>query len=97
MSALARLLFLTLCLLALRPVPAPAHEDGSRQYTLMLRGGPFAQALEELVKVSELDLIFSSSLAEGKVVYCNARNLRVEAILRCILNNTGLDFVRTSA
>src|SRR5690606_11088426 len=38
-----------------------------------------------------------SSLAEGKVVYCNARNLRVEAILRCILNHTGLDFVRTSA
>ena len=78
-------------------MPARGQSSETARYTLMLRGVPLNQALEELVRMGEIDLIYSSALTEGKLVYCDGRELGVEPLLRCILAGSGLDFVRTSA
>ncbi len=95
----ARLIILVvigLCgLIGSRPASAQSVEGGG--YTLVLRGVPMSQALEELVGLTQIDLVYNSSLVAGKHVYCAGRNLTSEALLRCVLDGTGLDYVRSSA
>ena len=82
------------CLIGSRLVGAQGVDGGT--YTLVLRGVPMSQALEELVGLTQIDLVYNSNLVTGKHVYCAGRNLDAEALLRCVLQGTGLDYVRSS-
>lgn len=66
-------------------------------YTLLLRGVPMRQALEELARTTKMDLVYSTSLVSDKEVYCDGRNAAPEGLLRCILKDSGLDFIRSSS
>ncbi len=66
-------------------------------HTLVLRGVPLSQALEQLVRLTQVDLVYSSDLVAGKHVYCAGRAVSAEALLRCVLAGSGLDYVRSSA
>lgn len=61
------------------------------------RGAPLASALQELVKQTDLDLIYDPRLVHDHTVYVAARNKRPEEILRLILENSGLDFIQLSS
>lgn len=71
-------------------------QDNDRRYTMVLRGVEMHEALEELARITEIDLIYSSDLVADREVYCNGRTLQAEPLLRCILTGSGLDFVRSS-
>jgi hypothetical protein len=82
--------------------PACAQEaDTSRaaeaRYTLALRGVPLDEALQTLVSRARIDLAYSTALAEGRTVYCQARDARVEQLLSCVLEGTGVDYLRTAS
>lgn len=92
------IILLGICLCGLfghRPAYAQVADDGS--YTLVLRGVPMAQALEEIVRLTEIDLVYNSHLVAGKHVYCSGRSLSAEALLQCVLAQSGLDYVRSSS
>ena len=83
------------CLVGSRWAGAQGVEGGT--YTLVLRGVPMSQALEELVGLTQIDLVYNSSLVADKHVYCAGRDLAAESLLQCVLDGTGLDYVRSSA
>ncbi len=83
------------CLMGSRSAYGQTANDGA--YTLVLRGVAMNQALEELVRLTQIDLVYNSDLVVGKHVYCAGRDLSAEALLRCVLARSGLDYVRSSA
>ncbi|MEX0822523.1 MAG: carboxypeptidase-like regulatory domain-containing protein [Rhodothermales bacterium] len=72
-------------------------QDDGQRYSLVLRGVHLNEALEELARVTEIDLIYSSELVSDLVAYCNGRDMPAERLLQCILAESGLDYVRSSA
>lgn len=72
-------------------------KSGEEQYSLLFRGASMESALEELVRETQLDLVYSNELIEGKRVFCSKKDAQVEELLRCILGDSGLDFIRSSA
>ncbi|MFB6248504.1 MAG: carboxypeptidase-like regulatory domain-containing protein [Salinibacter sp.] len=82
--------------------PAHAQEaDTSRaaeaRYTLALRGVPLDEALQTLVSRARIDLAYSTALTEGRTVYCQAQDARVERLLSCVLEGTGVEYLRTAS
>ncbi|GAB5518439.1 MAG: carboxypeptidase-like regulatory domain-containing protein [Rhodothermales bacterium] len=75
-------------------VPALAQE---RTATLVLRGEPLDLALELLIGRTGIDLSYDPPLVDGKRVYCVAEDQPAEVLLKCLLDDTGLDFFRTSS
>lgn len=67
------------------------------ELSLLFRGAPLQQALEELAQATEIDLVYSTDLVAGKRAFCNVTSSNIETMLRCILKETGLDYVRSSA
>lgn len=88
--------------LTLAVLSTPLHsgdalaQDGQERYTLVVRGARLQEALEELARITEIDLIYSSDLVADRVVYCDGRNMAAEALLGCLLSASGLDYVRAS-
>lgn len=68
-----------------------------RRYTLVLRGVPLGEALEQLARTTGMDLVYPSRHVTGKRVYCDGRSRAPEALLRCVLAGSGLDYVRSSS
>ena len=82
--------------------PAHAQEaDTSRtpsgRYTVALRDVPLDKALQTLVSRTGIDLAYSTALAEGKTVYCRTRDASDEQVLACVLDGTGVDYLRTAS
>ncbi|MDZ4698809.1 MAG: carboxypeptidase-like regulatory domain-containing protein [Rhodothermales bacterium] len=77
--------------------PLAAQEAAPVRYTLVLQGVALDQALEDVAARTGIDLVYSESLVGGQTAYCAARALELEALLRCVLNATGVDFVRSSS
>ena len=75
----------------------PEAKGQHQQYDILFRGKPMDAALEELVRLTSIDLVYSNELIKGKRVYCSKREASAESLLRCILDNSGLDFIRSSA
>ncbi|MEM8600607.1 MAG: STN domain-containing protein, partial [Bacteroidota bacterium] len=75
--------------------PALAQDAGG--YTLTVRGVDVTTALAEVVRLTGIELVYPSELASDQRVYCAERDATAEALLRCVLDGTGLDFVRTSS
>ena len=74
-------------------VRAQDRERGS--YELMLRGVPLADALETLVRVTQIDLVYNSDLVTPVDVFCVRRNASAEDLLKCVLAGTDLEYVRS--
>ena len=66
-------------------------------YSFVLRGVPMEAALQQLVRTTQIDLAYDPALVASKQVYCVAEEQSAEAVLRCILEGTGLDFYRLSS
>ncbi len=73
-----------------------AAQDGGR-FTLVVRDVPLQEALEMLARAARINLVYPSELVRGRTTSCALRNAPVEALLRCLLAGTGLDFVRSSS
>ena len=71
------------------------HDDEA--FTLVLRGVSPEQALEKLVAVTQIDLIYDNDLMRDVPVYCTARDTPAESILQCIVEAAGLDYYRLSS
>ncbi len=65
-------------------------------YSVALVGVPLADALQVLIEQTAIDLLFDSDVVAGRQSYCRARDLVHEDLLRCVLDRTGLDYVRLS-
>lgn len=67
------------------------------QSTLVLRGVPLTEALQRLVEVTEISLVYTSDLVAGKVAWCAGSDGAPERLLACVLGGSGLDYVRSSS
>lgn len=79
-------------------LPAASAQDASAPatYTFVIRGAPLDEALQELARRTQIDLVYRADLVQGQRSYCVLSGT-AEAILRCLLADTGLDFVRSSS
>ena len=66
-----------------QPADGPAHS--------------LAQALKQLSATAEVSLVYEAALVRGHAVTCAVEDTAPEAALRCLLDDTDLDFVQTSA
>ncbi len=78
------------------PVQSAAQSDSGR-YSLVVRGAPLDVALETLVARTRIDLAYDPPLVSGKRTSCVAEDESAEDLLRCVLQDTGLDFYRLSS
>jgi len=83
-------------LLGLTPGTARAQDGGEAVYTVAMRSVPLDQALERFIEKTKADIAYSTDLVDGRTVYCRIRDAAPEALLRCILSGTGVDYLRTS-
>jgi hypothetical protein len=95
---------LAACALAtgLAPVPRvhaqPAGADREEgRYTFALVGVPLGEALHLLIDRTRIDLFYEQTLVESEIVFCDVKQATREAVLRCILEETSLDFYRLSS
>jgi hypothetical protein len=77
--------------------PAAAQDAPEPVFTLVLRDVPLADALGRLVQMSQMSLLYGPELDRSAPVYCSARDLPAEAVLRCIVESAGKDFYRLSS
>ena len=96
-SLCAAALVLVLGLCPARAAAQSAPADTTEAYEMTLRGVPLATALESLVDVTHINLIYDAELAEEATVFCRAEDVPAEELLRCILSDTDLDYYQTSA
>lgn len=80
-------------LLLLLARPASAQEQ---TFTMAVRGATLAEALETFVQRTGVPLAYDPVLVRGLRAFCTIENAPVDAILRCLLEGSGLDFYRLS-
>jgi hypothetical protein len=71
--------------------------DPDQTYTFVYRGEPIEHALQQLVKKTDLDLIYDPAIIPAHTVFATARKEQPESILRRILEESGLDFIQLSS
>ncbi|MEM7786555.1 MAG: carboxypeptidase regulatory-like domain-containing protein [Bacteroidota bacterium] len=64
---------------------------------LVLRGVPADEALATLAERTGVDVVYSSRLVGDAPVWCGGSGTTVEAVLGCITEAVGLDYVRRSS
>lgn len=81
------------------PVRSAAQEaeGAAAPYTFVLRGVALDEALEAFSQTTGVAVAYAPRLARGREAYCVARDAAAEAVLRCILRDSGLDFYRLSS
>ena len=72
------------------------HSDEEARYTFALVGVSLSDALRTAMERTQLDLFFDAELVAEKRTFCTVKDQPQEAVLRCILKDTGLDFYRLS-
>ncbi|TVR63185.1 MAG: hypothetical protein EA422_09965, partial [Gemmatimonadales bacterium] len=83
----------------LLPSSLEGQEPGG-SYTLILRDVPLLEALERVVSVTGLDLLFGSEVTEAagdRRVFCRAEGDTAEGVLSCVVRSVDLDFYRLSS
>lgn len=78
------------------PTAGPASAQ-TGEFDLSLRDVPVGTALEELVSLTGISLVYSSEVVRGRRTVCRTENASAEALLRCITEGSGLDFYRLSS
>ena len=71
--------------------------DGAAQYTLAVRGVALGEALERFSRVTGLALAYDPVLVRGQYAFCAAQDEPAEDVLRCLLEESSLDFYRLSS
>lgn len=66
-------------------------------YSMAVRGVDVAAALDQLVHLTGINLVYSSDVVAGRVTVCRAEKATAEALLRCIVEGARLDFYRMSS
>jgi|GEM_PF-436707 len=83
------------------PVAAPAGAQSAAptggRVDLVLRGVPADAALAALADAADLDIAYATELVGTSRVWCGGTGADAEAVLRCITDAVGLDFVRRSS
>lgn len=81
------------------PAQAQRADEGAAavRYTMALRDVPLDEALQQFVRRTGTDIAYSNELVGGRSVYCQRRDATAEALLRCILAGTGVDYLLTSS
>ena len=69
----------------------------SGELALSFRDVPVRTALEELVSLTGISLVYSSELVTGRSTVCRMEGADAEGLLRCILEGAELDFYRLSS
>lgn len=67
------------------------------RYSFIARAEPLTDALKRLVIETQIDLYYDSRLVSGRRANCAIERASSEAILKCLLAGTGLDYVRLSS
>lgn len=75
---------------------ATSEEDDQRLHTMAWRGVVLDNALRQFREATRLDISWDPLLTQGKRAFCVAERLPVEGVLKCLLDGTGLDYVRRS-
>ena len=78
------------------PAAAQTSQPDTETYAMVLRDVPLPEALDRFIETTRADIAYSTGLVRGKQVYCRIRNAGTEQLLRCILDGTGIDYLRTS-
>ncbi|PIQ63592.1 MAG: hypothetical protein COV99_01680 [Bacteroidetes bacterium CG12_big_fil_rev_8_21_14_0_65_60_17] len=65
-------------------------------WSLSFQNEPLSSALATVVAVTGADLAWDPLLVTGKRSFCRAEELPFDELLSCVLQGTGLDFVRRS-
>lgn len=82
-----------LCLIA-----GAARVSGQSQpHELSLRDVPVEAALEQVVSLTGINLIFSSEVGRDRTTLCRIRDSDPEKLLRCVVHGAGLDYYRLSS
>ena len=79
---------------------APSELRGqvdSGSYALAVRDVPVAEALDRLVTLTGIDLVFSSDVTRNRRAFCQLDEASAESLLRCVVRSAGLDFYRLSS
>lgn len=76
---------------------APTARAQEAHYSLAFRGVPLDQAIERFVDATNVAVSYDPRLVEGRQTYCVAQDRPPEAILECLLAESGLDYYRLSS
>jgi hypothetical protein len=78
--------------------PTAAAQDSAEEptYSMAVRDVPLDRALQTFIDRTRADIAYSTEIVEGRTVYCRARRVTAEELLRCLLAGTGVDYLRTS-
>jgi hypothetical protein len=68
-----------------------------KTYTIIFRGDSIKYALQKLVKVTNINLVYDPAIMVRHIVFATAKNESPKAILRTILKGSHLDFVQLSS
>ncbi|MDE2997336.1 MAG: carboxypeptidase-like regulatory domain-containing protein, partial [Bacteroidota bacterium] len=72
-------------------------QSGDEQlYTMAWRGVQLDEALRQFREATRMDISWDPLLTDGKRAFCVADGLSAERVLVCLLQGTGLDFIRRS-
>jgi len=91
--AIAALCVSLMCSATLTAQEARVNE----RITVSLRGVPVVDALDRLVALSGISLVYDPAVVGISAVYCQAERELAETVLRCIVRDAGLDFYRLSS
>ncbi|MDA0873540.1 MAG: TonB-dependent receptor [Bacteroidetes bacterium] len=99
-AVFGRTALLAVVLLLSSSVPSAHAQDrtsSAERYTMAWRGVQLDEALRQFREVTRLDISWDPLLTEGKRAFCVAEQQTAENILVCLLQGTGLDFIRRSS
>ncbi len=74
-----------------------AAQAQSGDFAIAVRDVSMIDALDRLVELTGIDLVFSSDVTRGRTAFCQLDDASAEALLRCIVESGGLDFYRLSS
>jgi len=89
------LLFIVTYWSNLSPLAAQVQEE--ERYSIALNSVPLIDALREVLQLTSIDLVYSRELVENQNAVCRAREVSIDEMLRCVLEETNLDYIRSSS
>ena len=66
-------------------------------YSVAFQGVTLNEAIQEVLQLAPIDIVYSRELIAGKVVYCREKDASLDRVLRCMLEGTGIDYIRSSS
>ncbi len=93
--ALVLFMVVAVCLGQIQPLFAQDATD--RTYSYAANDIPLSDAFDQFIEQSGISVAFDIALVKGKRTSCRAVALDAEAVLRCLLRNTGLTYIRLSS